>query len=82
MVLFRQLGAEIKPLMNPNGTRHFIRVHFPDEALLEPTGIWVDEYERLIQVPRQWREWMRAPLSEFKKAFAGKLRFEETSRYM
>jgi hypothetical protein len=69
--------------MQPNGTRHFIRVHFPDEALTPPAGIWVDEYDRLIQVPKIWREWRGAPLTELRKALAGQgIRFEETSRYM
>ncbi len=46
--------------MRVNGTRRFYLIQTKEEAF----GAWVDENDRLIQVPKQWHDMMRAPLSE------------------
>lgn len=46
--------------MRVNGQRRFYLIRTQEEAF----GAWVDESDRLIQVPKQWRDLMRCPLSE------------------
>jgi hypothetical protein len=50
----------LEPEMRVNGTRRFYLIQTKEEAF----GAWVDENDRLIQVPKQWHDLMRAPLSE------------------
>jgi hypothetical protein len=45
--------------MRVNGTRRFYLIHTPEGAF----GAWVDEHDRLIQLPKQWHDLMRLPLS-------------------
>lgn len=46
--------------MRVNGTRRFYLIKTQEESF----GAWVDEHDRLVQVPKQWHDLMRQPLSE------------------
>jgi hypothetical protein len=62
-----------------NGIRRFILVHTPEGSF----GVWVNEYDILIQVPKTHRDWMRSPFADFRKEMRSRgYTVEETKKEM
>jgi hypothetical protein len=66
--------------MRINGIRRFILVHTPEDGSF---GVWCNENDLLIQLPKTFRDWKLQPLAEFRAAMKARgYQLEETGHRM